>query len=273
MLRRAVLAIALLLVPGVAWATPHPDAGADQTQSKGDGKGAGKRAKKRSRYVAVELYQINTKETLMLRFQDDRGRPIKGWQKRFNRFMRCHQTGVVHKMDTRLAHLLYQTSRHYEGHRIEVVSGYRHPKVARNPRSPHKQGLACDFRVASIPNTALRDYLRQTYNHVGVGYYPNSVFVHLDNRKTGPSAFWIDYSGPGQESVYSENPREDLRSGRAERPRAGEGDEAGRAEGEDDMAQAGNATSGIEPRGNAGHANAPAKGAVDGKGPSDPFGD
>jgi hypothetical protein len=35
----------------------------------------------------------------MLRFQDERGRPIKGWQKRFDRFMRCHQTGTVFKMD------------------------------------------------------------------------------------------------------------------------------------------------------------------------------
>ena len=139
--------------------------------------------------------------------------------------MRCHQTGTVFKMDTRLAHMLYQTARHYEGRRLEVVSGYRHPKVARNPKSPHKKGLACDFRVPGVPNAALRDWLRKTFDHAGVGYYPNSVFVHLDNRKTGPSAFWIDYAGPGQEASYSENPREDLRSGRAERARVG-GDEA-----------------------------------------------
>ena len=269
MVRRVVLAITLLLVPGVAWATSHPDAGTVKTK----GKGAVKRTKKLSRYAAVELYQINTKETLMLRFQDDRGRPIKGWQKRFDKFMRCHQTGAVHKMDTRLAHMLYQTARHYEGHRMEVVSGYRHPKVARNPKSPHKQGLACDFRIATIANAALRDYLRKTYDHVGVGYYPNSVFVHLDNRKTGPSAFWIDYSGPGQPASYSENPREDLRTGRAERMRTGPEDAAGRAEGDDDMAQAGEAAGGGKSRGNGGRENAPAKGAIEIKGPSDPFGD
>lgn len=191
------------------------------------------RAKKPSRYGAVELYQVNTHETLMLRFQDDRGRPIRGWQKRFDKFMRCHQTGAVHRMDGRLAQLLYKTARHFE-RRLEVVSGYRHPKVARNPKSPHKKGLACDFRIPGIPNTVLRDFLRKTYDHVGVGYYPNSVFVHLDNRKTGPSAFWIDYSGPGQAAEYSENPREDLRTGRAENYHPGAG-----SEGDDDMAQAG----------------------------------
>jgi uncharacterized protein YcbK (DUF882 family) len=236
----------------------------------GKASASAKGAKKLSRYAAVELYQINTKETLKLRFQDDKGRPIKGWQKRFDKFMRCHQTGAVHKMDARLAHLLYQTARHFEGRRMEVVSGYRHPKVARNPKSPHKLGLACDFRMAGIANTVLRDYLRKAYDHVGVGYYPNSVFVHLDNRKTGPSAFWIDYSGPGQAAEYSENAWEDLRSGRADhrKPR-----EEG-SEGEDDMAQAGlagsHSNSGTASAGAASPASRP---PMEVKPGPDPFGD
>jgi hypothetical protein len=40
--------------------------------------------------------------------------------------------------------------------------------------------------------------------------------VHLDVRD-GASAFWIDYSGPGQKAIYSDNPDEDLRSGRADK--------------------------------------------------------
>ena len=210
------------------------------------------RAKKLGRYAAVELYQVNTKETLMLRFQDDRGRPIRGWQKRFDRFMRCHKTGAVHRMDGRLAQLLYRTARHFAGHRMEVVSGYRHPRVARNPKSPHKKGLACDFRLAGIPNAVLRDFLRKSYDHVGVGYYPNSVFVHLDNRKAGHSAFWIDYSGPGQSSEYSENPVEDLRSGRAEHYRPGQKNEDDVEEGSEeasDDAQANPVAPRVEPSG------------------------
>jgi hypothetical protein len=77
------------------------------------------------------------------------------------------------------------------------------------------KGLACDFRVEGVKDTELRDYLRRTFDKVGVGYYPNSSFVHLDVRKDR-SAFWIDYSGPGDRAVYSENPKEDLRSGRAD---------------------------------------------------------
>ena len=121
----------------------------------------------------VELFQINTKETMVLRFSDERGRPIQGWQKRFQRFMRCHHTNTQHKMDPRLPRLLYQTGRHFPGRRIEVISGYRNPKVARNPKSPHKKGLACDFRITGVPNATLRDFLRRSFDHVGVGYYPN----------------------------------------------------------------------------------------------------
>lgn len=263
MLRLAVLAIAIQVLSGVAVAIP--DGGAPTAKvaaGKGkDGKDA-KKPKKVSRYAAVELYQINTKETLKLRFYDDNGRPIKGWQKRFDKFMRCHQTGHVHRMDGRLAQMLYKTARHFEGRRLEVVSGYRDPKVARNPKSPHKQGLACDFRVAGTANTTLRDFLRKTFDHAGVGYYPNSVFVHLDNRKTGPSAFWIDYSGPGEAAQYSENAREDLRNGRADRRGT---------EGADDMAHAGLAGAGS---GRASAGTAPRRAApIEVKPTTDPFGD
>jgi hypothetical protein len=77
------------------------------------------------------------------------------------------------------------------------------------------KGFACDFRVVGVKNTDLRDYLRRAFSHIGVGYYPNSSFVHLDVRQ-GQSAFWIDYSGPGENALYSDNASEDLKSGRAD---------------------------------------------------------
>jgi len=118
-------------------------------------------------------------------------------------------------MDPRLLRLIYETGRHFEGRRIEVISGYRHPTVAKNPKTPHKEGLACDFRVVGIKNAELRDFLRKEFKAVGVGYYPNSGFVHLDVRKE-KSAFWIDYSGPKENAIYSEDPNGDLRTGRAD---------------------------------------------------------
>jgi uncharacterized protein YcbK (DUF882 family) len=163
----------------------------------------------------VELFQVNTREVLPLRFVDDRGRAVKGLQKRADQFFRCHHTGTRGRMNPRLLRLLFDAGRHWPGRRVEVVSGFRHPSVARNPHSPHMKGLACDFRVAGVKNVDLRDYLRRAFSHVGVGYYPNSTFVHLDVRRGG-SAFWIDYAGPGENALYSDNPGEDMRSGRAD---------------------------------------------------------
>jgi hypothetical protein len=57
--------------------------------------------------------------------------------------------------------------------------------------------------------------LRSRFKNVGVGYYPNSSFVHLDVRR-GSSAFWIDYSGPGQTALYADDPVFDLMTGRAD---------------------------------------------------------
>lgn len=176
---------------------------------------AAKRPKKPPRNGPVVLYHINSHDTIALRPRDLKARPAKVLQRRVDRFLRCHHTGVQHPMNPRLVRLIYQTGRHWPGHRIDVVSGYRNPTVAKNPHSPHMKGLACDFRIEGVKDTELRDYLRRTFDKVGVGYYPNSSFVHLDVRKDR-SAFWIDYSGPGERAVYSENPQGDLRSGRAD---------------------------------------------------------
>jgi uncharacterized protein YcbK (DUF882 family) len=173
-------------------------------------------AKKGPKYPAVSMYHVNHRETMSYRPYDARGVFRKSELQRFNRFMRdgSGKGGRVGRMHPRLASLFYRVCRYYasQGKRIEVISGYR--PAAKNSRSPHKKGLAVDFRVKGVSNAALRDYLRKGYDKVGVGYYPNSVFVHFDVRQR--SAFWIDYSGPGQEAEYSSDPTSDLKSGRAD---------------------------------------------------------
>ena len=61
-------------------------------------------------------------------------------------------------------------------------------------------GKAIDFRVSGVPNEAVRDFCR-TLKNTGCGYYPHSVFVHMDVRDA--SAFWIDYSKPGEAPRYN----------------------------------------------------------------------
>jgi uncharacterized protein YcbK (DUF882 family)/LysM repeat protein len=93
----------------------------------------------------------------------------------------------------RLVRLLVKVSDTFGGRSIHVVSGYRTNSYYQDSR--HRLSAAVDFAVADVPNTILCEYLREL-DDVGVGYYPNSNFVHLDVRKQ--STYWVDYAGPGE---------------------------------------------------------------------------
>lgn len=217
MLRRrawAAAVILLALAPGLALAVPpeDPSHATEPAASRSAAAHPTKRTHRRHaakkpevRYPTVVLYQLNTHERFRLR-PDAHGRLDAQRLRGLRHFLRCHHTGREHAIAPRLARLLYQTARHFGDHVITVIAGYRAPRVARakgNPRSHHKQGLACDFRIDGIDDTALRDYLRATFKGVGVGYYPNAHFVHLDvGRPRG--AYWVDYSHPGEPARYTE---------------------------------------------------------------------
>ena len=119
--------------------------------------------------------------------------------KEFTELMRA-PTGEHHSIDRRLLAQVAQVSDHFAGRTIEIISGYR-PFTTKqyNPHSNHNHGRAIDFRVVGVPNEVVRDYCR-TLPNTGCGYYPNSVFVHMDVRAT--SAYWIDYSKPGEAPRY-----------------------------------------------------------------------
>jgi LysM repeat protein len=93
----------------------------------------------------------------------------------------------------RLLRLLVDVSNTFGGRPIQIVSGYRTTSFFRDSR--HKTSQAVDFTVVGVPNAVARDYLL-TLDNVGVGYYPNSTFLHLDVRPH--STRWVDYAGPGE---------------------------------------------------------------------------
>jgi uncharacterized protein YcbK (DUF882 family) len=93
----------------------------------------------------------------------------------------------------RLVRLLVEVSDTFGGRHIRLVSGYRTTSYFEDSR--HKSSSAIDFTVMGVPNAIVCEYLREIED-IGVGYYPNSSFVHLDVRDH--SAYWVDYAGPGQ---------------------------------------------------------------------------
>ena len=148
----------------------------------------------------VHLHRLATAEEQDIRVGTQRAHVPPASLKAFEKLMRS-QGGVSHPIDARLAALVAVVSNHFGSRKIEIVSGFRpYTPTQYNPHSNHNHGKAIDFRVAGVPNEVVRDYCR-TLKNVGCGYYPNSTFVHMDTRDS--SAFWIDYSKPGEPPRYN----------------------------------------------------------------------
>lgn len=161
----------------------------------------------------VTAVRIGTAQRVRVRFVDHRGvarrAAVRALAPLF-RSRRNHRTMEPHR---RLVALMARVSDHFGGRPLQIVSGFRPAAGYTRESSRHTRGHAVDFRVEGVPNAALRDYCR-TLGDVGVGYYPRSVFVHLDTRDE--PAYWVDESAPGEAPRYR---------------RRGDGEEVGEIEG------------------------------------------
>lgn len=137
----------------------------------------------------LTLHNVWTSESLPL----IAGAPLT--QVDFDRFVRCHHTNQSTEMDQRLLETIVRAAKKFGSTYVEVVSGYRAPKyqltlrkkgreVARE--SEHPRGHAVDFRIPTVPTKALLRFVR-SLRLGGVGYYPESRFVHAD---VGRVRFW-----------------------------------------------------------------------------------
>ena len=106
-----------------------------------------------------------------------------------NHVLRDHRNNEVHVIEPRLLDLLTALSHRLEaGPKFEVISGYRSPasnallhaqsgEVAQG--SLHMVGEAIDIRMAGLNIAYLHD-AALGLDMGGVGYYPESDFVHVD---------------------------------------------------------------------------------------------
>ncbi len=164
-----------------------------------------KRAKKKRKKIPrhrLSLVHVNTKEKLtrLWTIRADKKNKDRQWvgkraRKKITHFLRDWRTGKKHRVPERLIWYLYLVGQHFDAP-VHVVSGYRHKE---RKTSRHKQGKAIDIRIPGVTPRALWNYCKR-FDNVGLGYYPNSKFVHMDVRKR--SYYWIDDSGPGEASDY-----------------------------------------------------------------------
>jgi len=186
-----------LVIPGVNPPAPRLPAGAHGTAAPGHA-AVSYAARPRTPGV-IHIKRLATAEEVNLRVGDRRGR-VPPTALRTAEHLWRYPNGLTHEIDSRLLSLLGIVSDHFGSRRIEIVSGFRpYSPTQYTPHSNHNVGHAVDFRVEGVPNEAVRDFCRTLHN-VGVGYYPNSVFVHLDSRPS--PAYWVDYSRPGEPPRY-----------------------------------------------------------------------
>jgi uncharacterized protein YcbK (DUF882 family) len=114
-----------------------------------------------------------------------------------DRFLRDHRTGDVIALDSRLFDLLSDLTVAVgrPGTEIDIVCGYRTPSTNEYLRSSghgvakysqHILGKAIDIRIPGVSTARLRDAALDLHRG-GVGYYPQSQFVHVD---VGPVRRW-----------------------------------------------------------------------------------
>lgn len=115
---------------------------------------------------------------------------VAGALDRLDRFLRDSRTGEVHHYDPRVFDLLadLQDAMAVPNAEFQIICGYRTPRtneflrthtsgVARN--SLHMQAEAIDIRVPGVSTLKLRDMALKLARG-GVGYYPQSGFIHVD---------------------------------------------------------------------------------------------
>lgn len=124
--------------------------------------------------------------------------------KDLRKLFRCKRSKRTHRIHPGLLAKIADLASQFEGHTLEVVSAYRHGSHA-SPGSRHGRGSALDLRVVGVSTETVRDYLWARYQQeVGVGFYKQQRFIHLDHRKNYPATAWTQRRYNSQNSY---NPR------------------------------------------------------------------
>jgi uncharacterized protein YcbK (DUF882 family) len=140
---------------------------------------------------SLSFYHTHTRECLDITYGYGKDYDVKALHQ-IDDFLSDFRTGEVFPIDRKLLDALWliQKEMGYEG-TFEVISGYRSPATNNKlrkqsngvaKRSLHMQGRAIDVRFPKVPTK----YLQQcaiASECGGVGYYPESNFVHIDTGR------------------------------------------------------------------------------------------
>jgi uncharacterized protein YcbK (DUF882 family) len=233
MLRLLLMLLAMTVGAHAAGATesaPGSSASADRSKAakaasgkKGSKRVAKRRGKRRGKMIGwpvsekalraepaprpsgkLRIYSINYKEEADVNIYNADGSFDVDALAEINHVFRCRRSGLEHDIDTRLVTILSHLYDHFDGKRIELLSGYR---FQRRTTSNHFHGTAADIRIRGVDARKIRSFAESLdAGGMGVGWYPRVGFVHIDVRPL-PSYRWIDYSRSNPDDRGRQPPR------------------------------------------------------------------
>jgi uncharacterized protein YcbK (DUF882 family) len=143
----------------------------------------------------LSFYHTHTGRSLHIVYYHD-GRYDPAALQRIDDFLKDFRNDQRHDIDPALLDVLYEIRVRTGTHApFQVISAYRSPATNAMLRqttkgvaqhSMHLRGQAIDVRLADVNLAALRKVALQL-KRGGVGFYPDSQFVHVD---TGRVRYW-----------------------------------------------------------------------------------
>ncbi|WP_303902260.1 DUF882 domain-containing protein [Thiohalomonas denitrificans] len=143
----------------------------------------------------LAFYGLHTGESLRTPYWEE-GHYLPEALEAVDFILRDHRSSEVKRIDPGLLDLLWAMQQRVPGQgTFHVISGYRSPSTNEALRaasggiakySLHKVGKAIDIRLPGTPTRRLKQ-VAVVLKRGGVGYYPESDFVHVD---TGRVRYW-----------------------------------------------------------------------------------
>lgn len=143
----------------------------------------------------LRLYNTHTGEALRSVFWAE-GQFLPDALADINKLLRDHRNNAISAMDPQLLLLLDKVSAQFGSNKVlHVISGYRSPETNQKlaerssgvaKHSMHMEGKAIDVRMPGLDLASLHKAALSAKGG-GVGYYPDSQFVHMD---TGRLRHW-----------------------------------------------------------------------------------
>jgi uncharacterized protein YcbK (DUF882 family) len=143
--------------------------------------------------VTINLYDENHREAATVVVNRD-GTVDEANDAKLRHLLRCKRTERKHKINEGTLRMFAAVAAEWPGATIELVSGYRAMR-SESRTSPHRKARAIDFRIRGVSTVAVRDFMWRTFREVGVGYYPEGAYVHLDHRPGLHDTAWTFKKG------------------------------------------------------------------------------